>query len=291
MLRLVAFPVFLLVLTVPALAWFCEAGADGRARRTILRALLVLTLLQGALFQWQFHQSSRTPRRLHLFDAEYPQKILAAALATPLRPVYLADALAIPGYIQAYWYGTLQGIDLSQFVHLPAEVSPPTGAIVISTEENCPRCQIIATSNPYTLYIADEPARPRAPLPEEGFRAEIRLLSHPTKPRTKQKATLRVPVKNASGVVWLARERSGGPYQVSLGNHWLDGDGRMLVHDDGRSALLEDLKPGEVMELPLTINAPRKAGEYILELDMLQEGVSWFGLKGSPTLRLRLRIE
>ena len=34
-----------------------------------------------------------------------------------------------------------------------------------------------------------------------------------------------------------------------------------------------------------------KPGEYLLELDMVQEGVSWFGLKGSPTIKLRVRVE
>jgi hypothetical protein len=39
------------------------------------------------------------------------------------------------------------------------------------------------------------------------------------------------------------------------------------------------------------VNAPRIPGDYILELDMLQEGVSWFGLLGSTTLKLPVRVE
>jgi hypothetical protein len=55
--------------------------------------------------------------------------------------------------------------------------------------------------------------------------------------------------------------------------------------------LLKDIGAGEEAELPLTIKAPKQAGEYLLEIDMLQEGVSWFGLKGSPTRKLRVRVE
>ena len=90
--------------------------------------------------------------------------------------------------------------------------------------------------------------------------------------------------------MWPARERGGGAYQVSLGNHWLDGDGKTVINDDGRSALLRDLKPGETVELPLTVNAPSVPGNYILEIDMLQEGVSWFGLAGSQPIKLPVEV-
>jgi hypothetical protein len=63
----------------------------------------------------------------------------------------------------------------------------------------------------------------------------------------------------------------------------------MLINDDGRRALLRDLKPGETTELPLTVNAPTP-GRYILELDMVQEGVSWFGLAGSATVRIPVEV-
>jgi hypothetical protein len=45
------------------------------------------------------------------------------------------------------------------------------------------------------------------------------------------------------------------------------------------------------MQLELVVNAPKQAGNYILELDMLQEGVSWFASQGSPTVRLQIKIE
>ena len=65
----------------------------------------------------------------------------------------------------------------------------------------------------------------------------------------------------------------------------------VLVNDDGRTQLPRDLGPGEEAELKLHVNAPNAPGEYLLELDMLQEGVSWFGLKGSTTTRLPVRVE
>lgn len=291
MLRLIALPVFILVLSVPACAWLIDRATLRREWRLVFAFLIALTLLQGAFFQWKFYRSARTPRQLHLFDAEYPQTIFSQALAIPSRPIYLADALWIPGYIQAYWYATLRGIELSQFVRLPPAESPPLGALVISTEESCIRCQTVAVSEPYTLYIANAPPRRPTPLPSEGFRAEIHLPQLPERLPAREMQVVSVRVKNTSALPWLGRERSGEEYQISLGNHWIDPNGQIIANDDGRSPLLKDLGPGEEVELSLTINTPRRAGDYILEIDMVQEGVSWFGLKGSPTQRLRVRVD
>src|SRR5437016_12460858 len=90
--------------------------------------------------------SADSVRRLHIFDAQYPNLIFAPALADPRRPIYLSDALGIPGYIQAYWHAALQGVPLSNFVHLPVEDTPPTGAIVITTRDICASCNILAES-------------------------------------------------------------------------------------------------------------------------------------------------
>jgi hypothetical protein len=289
MLRLVAVPVLLLLLAVPGIGWLVEKGGT-RARSVLLAVILGLTLAQAALFQFRYNQSATNARRVHLFDGEYREKIFRPALASQASPIYIADALWIPGYIQAYWYGTLEGIDLQRFVRLPPADAPPVGAVVIGTEENCPGCEVLAAANPYTLYIAHE-HRPRAPLPPEALRAEITLVSGPTKVRANRPAVFFIKVTNLSPTAWPARERGGGNYQVALGNHWLEANGNMAVHDDGRGAVLRDLLPGGTAEFSLTVNAPKNPGDYILEFDMLQEGVSWFALTGSRALRLPVRVE
>ena len=285
-LRLIPFAVFMMLLTFPALEWLMK-----ESRPVILSLLILLIVSQGALFQWRFHASADTLKRRELFDNGYPSKIFFAAVAAPNRPIYLADALAIPGYIQAYWNAALRGVPKSTFVRLAPDEAAQEGALVISTEENCPRCQTVATSEFYTLYVAKGQPPKREPLPDGGFRAALTLVSAPNTVRAGEQVKFRVRVKNESNSLWLARERSGGRHQVSLGNHWLDHQGKTFTGDDGRAALLSDLKPGEEVELNLAVNAPKRRGDYILEFDMVQEGVSWFGLKGSPTVRIPLRIE
>ena len=38
------------------------------------------------------------------------------------------------------------------------------------------------------------------------------------------------------------------------------------------------------------VTAPETPGDYILEFDMTQEGVAWFGAHGSKPLRARVKV-
>jgi 4-amino-4-deoxy-L-arabinose transferase-like glycosyltransferase len=289
-LRLAAVPVFLLVLTVPALAWLTEEK-DGRAK--LLIAVLALIIAQSIFFHWKYHQSATLQRRLDLFDADYNTTILPLAISRAgSQPVYRADTQPIPGYIQTLWYGTLNRIPPEKFVLLPPEAGAPEGATVITTEDTCPRCEILFKRWPYMVYVAKGPPRPPlAPLPVREFRAEIRPLDPPSSLRTGEMVSLRVTAKNLSSVTWFAREREAAPNQISLGNHWLNADGTTFANDDARAALLYDVAPGQAAQFRLLINAPRKPGDYILELDMLQESISWFALRGSKTARIQIKVE
>jgi 4-amino-4-deoxy-L-arabinose transferase-like glycosyltransferase len=289
MLRLIALLAFLLVFAIEGIALFL-ARLNAPVWRVVFLILLVSTTVEAGWFQRNYHRTARTALRVHLFDADYPRKILGPALASPANPIYIADANWIPGYIQAYWYGTLEGIDLSRFRRLAPDASVPLGGLVISTEDNCPGCEILATVKPYTLAIAKEAPQPRTPLPPEAFRAELSVVSAPRDFHPKERAPFRVRIKNLSPITWLARERGGAPYQISVGNHWLDPSGKTLINDDGRSVLLHDLKSGDTTSLWLPVNTPAQPGNYILEIDMLQEGVSWFGLVGSTTVRLPIEV-
>ena len=289
MLRLAPLAVFLLVLTIPALPWLTKSHAG--PQRAALIATVFLICAQGLFFQWRFHASVTSPRRLHTFDADYPAMILPAALdQAGSQPVYLADNPARPAYVQGFWYATLWNIPLTKFVSLGFDKPAPEGAVVITTEEHCRRCRVLAYSEPYTTYVAIGPPRVLTRLPDDGMRAELSVSDPPTQLRAGQQATIQVAVKNVSHSLWLAPERSGGDFRLSVGNHWLDQNGDTVVNDDGRGSISSDVLPGATLTAPLLINAPRRAGEYLLEVDMVQEGASWFGLKGSQTWRGRVTV-
>lgn len=102
--------------------------------------------------------------------------------------------------------------------------------------------------------LNDQPSRPqrRADALPDPSDAAISLLDFPKHLSAGETMTLRVEVKNASGVAWRDMSGVSAPRQFSLGNHWLDRFGRKLINDDGRSPLFYDLSPGASVELPRT---------------------------------------
>ncbi|HJQ32333.1 MAG TPA: hypothetical protein VJ866_09145 [Pyrinomonadaceae bacterium] len=133
------------------------------------------------------------------------------------------------------------------------------------------------------------------PLPDNGFKAQITLPEAPAKLRAGQKETVQVHIKNASDVFWWARggetnERNDNWFYIAAGNRWLKPDGSLVTDMDGRYGISKDLKPGEETEIPLTVTAPKEPGDYLLEVDLVQEQVSWFSDKGSPTARAKVTV-
>ncbi|MBC7931417.1 MAG: hypothetical protein H7Z38_12715 [Rubrivivax sp.] len=147
----------------------------------------------------------------------------------------------------------------------------------------------------------DAPASPprakeAAALPDSGFKALITVDGAPSKLRAGQKETIQVKVKNASDVQWYSRggEVNSNPdnrFYLAAGNRWMKADGQTLVTNmDGRHGIQRDLKPGEEEEVPLQVTAPKEPGEYVLEIDLIQEQVAFFSDKGSQTAKLKITV-
>jgi SAM-dependent methyltransferase len=140
------------------------------------------------------------------------------------------------------------------------------------------------SSMPLAAGIMDEA------LPESGFSAQIRLGTSSLTANTGSPVKLRVTVKNLSAVTWPSPARI--PHcPIALGNHWLDAAGATLTLDDVRAILDHDLEPMQETEMDLLVNTPAEPGNYILELDMVQEAIAWFGDKGSEVARVDARID
>jgi hypothetical protein len=127
---------------------------------------------------------------------------------------------------------------------------------------------------------------------DQDYRAEIEAPGAPTRLRAGERVTLSLRVRNGGPVTWPARGNTSGMYQVNAGDRWLDPSTGRVVNDlDGRTALEADLPPGGEASLRLPVNAPRAPGDYVLEVDMIHEGVTFFSEKGSKTLRVNVRVE
>lgn len=127
-------------------------------------------------------------------------------------------------------------------------------------------------------------------LPQGGYSARIEALNAPANLRSGESFDLKVRVENTSGAIWRSESEGNGAYWIRLGNHWLDENGKRLQTDDGRTSLPYDIRPGTAVEMVLTVKAPATAGEYILELDMVQEKVSWFANEESQPVRIKVTV-
>jgi hypothetical protein len=128
------------------------------------------------------------------------------------------------------------------------------------------------------------------PLSDMAFRARLSVVIMPEIMRAGEKYSIRVMLRNESLVFWPGRQQTW-QYQLTVGNRWLTEAGAKISDLDGRAALFQDLAPSETVEIPLTVTAPNAAGNYILQLDAIQEGVAWFGDRGSEVLSLKIRVE
>jgi hypothetical protein len=123
------------------------------------------------------------------------------------------------------------------------------------------------------------------------MRAEISVPDFPSLAHAGEELRVKVHLKNRGDSVWAGCERNAGPLQVSLGGHWLNSSGQAIAAGGGRTVLAADLAPSQETDLIYTVDAPSMPGEYVLELDMLQEGVAWFGLKSSKTWRGNITVK
>ncbi len=125
---------------------------------------------------------------------------------------------------------------------------------------------------------------PAEPLPPEAWRASLTLVGTIPPLAVGRMAPLRVRVRNESSVPWPTSA------QLRVGDHWRAPDGRMVVLDDARAAIEPTVHPGGECEVRLNVRAPGQAGDYELEVDVVQEMVGWFADRGSCTLRLPVTV-
>ena len=176
--------------------------------------------------------------------------------------------------------------------HLPFEDDSFDSAISLTVlQHSPPQVQIAALTElvrvvrPGGLVIVQAVSAPwtRGQLGPQVCQAEITVLEAPASLRPGTAGLVRARVTNRGTGLWPVDE------EIRLGNHWRDGD-TITVHDDGRADLPFALRPGETVEITLSIRAPESPGEYVLELDMMQELVAWWTQFASPTTHIPVTV-
>ena len=122
----------------------------------------------------------------------------------------------------------------------------------------------------------------------DGYREQIVAINPPSEMRVGNKVDIRFKVKNLGNVTWPATGTKDFRYQINMGNHWiLNG----TANEDSRAVMSGDLSPGSETEMTMTVKAPSVPGNYVLEIDMVHEGVTWFKERGATPLSLPVRVQ
>lgn len=125
------------------------------------------------------------------------------------------------------------------------------------------------------------------PLTADSFRARILVEQAPATVEARRSFPVRVTVQNLGRGRWPA---AGDVGQVTLGNQWRRMDDSLLVRDDARVPLPRDLEPRDDLELLITPTAPLEPGRYLLDFDMVEEGVCWFGERDSEKAQVPIVV-
>jgi GT2 family glycosyltransferase len=128
-----------------------------------------------------------------------------------------------------------------------------------------------------------------APAPRHGSEDEydIRWLSleAPSVMKPGQKSSLRASFSHTGRMPLSSRA-------LGLSYHWLDADdpSRVVVWEAPRTPIRRVLAPGETWSGELTVQAPERPGQYLLQADLVREGVAWFSTKGVPPLTRQVTV-
>lgn len=136
-LRLAAYPLFLIALSIEALQ-----------HRPLARAALVAGLVQACFFLIVFERHGAERRGDFDDDARV---VITSAVRRPERPIYVHDAGS--AYAHVYWYAALHGLEREAFRSYPSEGTPPPRSLVVAIGGPCAGCEVVTRSGGYVAYL------------------------------------------------------------------------------------------------------------------------------------------
>jgi hypothetical protein len=155
-----------------------------------------------------------------------------------------------------------------------------------------------AESQPEVVQQARPTPAPMRPLADSGFTVAWGVPGVPATVSAGQRFAAAVIVENQSDQLWLDPKNSdtsgSGAGAVRLVYRWWKkGSDKAPVVDfaGARGDLLDPLPPGRAAVMAVEATAPPAAGEYLLQLDLCQELVTFFEAKGADKLLVPVTVK
>jgi uncharacterized protein YbaR (Trm112 family)/SAM-dependent methyltransferase len=107
------------------------------------------------------------------------------------------------------------------------------------------------------------------------LRAELFVQPQSGTIKVESKPELMVSIRNCGDTIWL-NATSDGIGEVHLGANLFDANYTLLKENYARVVLPRPVRPGQRIELRCSLPPILQTGSYIVELDMVVEGLLWF---------------
>lgn len=109
-------------------------------------------------------------------------------------------------------------------------------------------------------------------------------------------ATIHVSGKNTGDWIWLNPSeanpsRPDGRYAVRLCYRWTTSDSQLFPQESGRGDLQMPVGPGKVANFTMDVIAPEDANRYELQIDLVEELVTFFSTRGAEKLRVPVIVQ
>jgi len=177
----------------------------------------------------------------------------------------LNEAFYLPELRPAVARRVVPAIDAQAIQHVLDAPAPPAGGTVpAAAREVVPLAEL-------DRYWAGRV------VPESAYRATVEPYESVHRLAPAQHAEVFVHVTNDGTERWPA-SLDALP-AIRLGSRWASGDGT-TGSEGPRIPLPVPLEPGERVLAPVAVVAPGRAGDYVLEVDVVHEDVRWFGRPG-----------
>jgi SAM-dependent methyltransferase len=121
----------------------------------------------------------------------------------------------------------------------------------------------------------------------DGLKGEITVRLERSDVREGEPIRGRATVQNVGTAMWLPGATPTGG--VNLGVHLRSRDGRPLKVDFARLVLANETPPGGTERIDFALEPP-PGGDYLLEFDLVSEGVAWFEINGSATATVIMTV-
>jgi hypothetical protein len=122
------------------------------------------------------------------------------------------------------------------------------------------------------------------------FRFKGRLVPEPKTMRPEEQQRVAFEFTNLGTSAWTSiSDFEKGKYAVRFTYRWIDSGGASAGFNN-RWPIIGTALPGQMGRVEMSVRAPSESGDYVLEIEAVQEWVSFFKDKGNPTFQARVSV-